>query len=148
KKKPHPRKLSTKSEFLFALACHRVTIPSSNQITSRSSRLLECREDAIMNPSSRPQRSLPEGQAARLNPLCDQFEAQLKAGATPRVEDFLSKVADSDRSALERELRQLERYYGGSRSGPTPPNAGADRNLLLGILAYQNAFITKDQLLA
>src|SRR6266852_4142148 len=28
------------------------------------------------------------------------------------------------------------------------PNTNADRNLLLGILAFQNAFITKDQLLA
>src|SRR5947199_4785738 len=33
------------------------------------------------------------------------------------------------------------------REAPMPPG-NADRNLLLGVLAYQNAFITRDQLLA
>ncbi len=55
--------------------------------------------------------SMPPGLAGRLNPLCDRFEHLWLRGASPRLEEFLQQAAESDRSALLRELIELELYY-------------------------------------
>jgi serine/threonine protein kinase len=56
--------------------------------------------------------------ASRLNPICDRFESQWLAGATPRLEEFLPLVDEADRPALVRELLELERLYRSRRGEP------------------------------
>src|SRR5271154_5409299 len=68
-----------------------------------------------MISSERSATTLPPGLAGRLNPVCDRFEAQWLAGATPRLEEFLPLVDDADRPALVREMLELERHYRGQR---------------------------------
>jgi len=109
--------------------------------------------------------------------VCDRFEADWKAGRRPTIDDYLGEVAESGRTALFRELLVLELSYR-RRAGerPTPeeyerrfpqhvavietilgaapapraarPRAGADHNLLFGLLALQNNFINRDTLVA
>lgn len=43
----------------------------------------------------------------RVESLCDRFQSEWMAGGRPSVEDYLSGVPESDRSALERELSLL-----------------------------------------
>ena len=62
-----------------------------------------------MSASDRCAASLQPGLAGRINPVCDRFEAQWLAGATPRLEEFLLLVDEADRPALVRELLELER---------------------------------------
>ena len=45
----------------------------------------------------------------RVDELCDRFEAACRAGAAPRIEDYLAEVETADRAALVRELVALER---------------------------------------
>ena len=42
---------------------------------------------------------------------CDQFEADWKGGKTPRIEDYLARVAPSQRERLVQELLALEIEY-------------------------------------
>ena len=113
----------------------------------------------------------------RLEALCDRFEAAWKAGRRPRIEDDLREVPEAVRAVLFRALLELELAYRrqhGERPTPeeyqcrfpehvavietilgaappppaAPPRAGADQNLLFGLLALQNHFIDRDALVA
>ena len=111
----------------------------------------------------------------RVEALCDRFEAAWKAGRRPRIEDDLGEVPEPVRAALLRALLELELAYRRQngerptpeeyqspvpgarrrdrhrlRAAPPPraarPRAGADHNLLFGLLALQNNFIDRDAL--
>jgi hypothetical protein len=102
----------------------------------------------------------------RVDAACDRFKAAWRAGAAPRIEDYLDRVDPDDRPALlgelvalECELRRrggqrpaLEEYLGrlpaqagvvraafGSSLGPAAPR-DAGRDLHFGLLALQNGF--------
>ena len=47
----------------------------------------------------------------RIGPICDAFEAEIRRGAVPIIQDFLAKGTESDRSALLCELLKLDREY-------------------------------------
>jgi serine/threonine-protein kinase len=60
-------------------------------------------------PSPSPGTNSPGLSAAyRVNAVCDRFEAAWRAGTSPRIEDELPELAESDRPALLRELVALE----------------------------------------
>jgi serine/threonine-protein kinase len=61
-----------------------------------------------MSASRYHNQTLAPGLAARLDPVCDRFEADWQAGRRPRLEEFLPLVEESDRPALLRELLALE----------------------------------------
>ena len=113
----------------------------------------------------------------RVEAMCDRFEAAWKAGRRPPIEDYLGEVPEAGRTLLVRALLELELTYrreSGERPTPeeyqcrfpehvavietilgaaTPPRAarpqaGADHNLLFGLLALQNNFIDREALLA
>ena len=52
-----------------------------------------------MNRAKRRDKTLPPGQAGRLDPVCDRFEDIWLAGGAPRLEDFLPQVEEADRPA-------------------------------------------------
>ncbi len=54
---------------------------------------------------------LPLAQARRVDQACDRFEADLKAGRRPAIEDFLGEVAETERPALLGELVAVEVAY-------------------------------------
>src|SRR5262245_21274409 len=60
------------------------------------------------NSSSRDLGPTP---ARLIDQLCDEYEARLHAGQSPRIEDYLLKVSEADHSALLRELVPLEVEY-------------------------------------
>jgi len=126
-------------------------------------------------PTERGNRSVSLG--GRVEEMCDRFEAAWKAGRRPPIEDYLGEVPEAGRTALFHELLVLELTYRrrvGER--PTPeeyrcrfpehvavietildavppswaarPGAGADHNLVFGLLALQNNFIDRDTLVA
>jgi len=68
-------------------------------------------------------RSWSPSQHGRVDKVCAQFEAALKSGKRPAVEDFLPLVPESERPALERELRAIEAEL----SGRGRPRAGLDQ---------------------
>ena len=47
----------------------------------------------------------------RIGPVCDAFETEIRRGSEPAIEDFLTRVAESDRGALLTELLKLDREY-------------------------------------
>jgi serine/threonine protein kinase len=57
----------------------------------------------------------------RVEERCDAFEAQCKAGANPRIEDYLSGVAGTGRKELLGELLRLELSYIQKRGQQQPP---------------------------
>jgi serine/threonine protein kinase len=75
----------------------------------------------------------------RIDRLCERFEAELKAGKPPSVEDYLGDVPEEDREDLQRELLSIERSYasqgkrnldpdhGKSNDKATFPNGGSDK---------------------
>jgi serine/threonine-protein kinase len=115
----------------------------------------------------------------RVDEACDHFEAAWRAGAAPRIEDYLAAAREDERPALlgeqvalERELRRrrgerpgveeyLARFPGHAGvvraafgappepgGGPAPrPSEDTGRNLLFGVMALQNNFIGRDDLL-
>jgi RNA polymerase sigma factor (sigma-70 family) len=56
---------------------------------------------------------------ARIDRACDRFEAAWKAGAGPRIEDYLGDAADLERAALLEQLLLLDLDYR-TRQGQTP----------------------------
>jgi hypothetical protein len=47
-------------------------------------------------------------QSVQIDRLCDQFEAVWRQGKEPKIEDYLGKVAEPDRAALEHELKGID----------------------------------------
>jgi WD40 repeat protein len=64
---------------------------------------------ASQDPRDRPVRP-----SERVDEACDQFEAAWRAGQSPRIDDYLADAHESDRPALEDELKALERELRGS----------------------------------
>ena len=55
---------------------------------------------------------------SRIDAVCDRFEAELRAGKDPRIEDFLGDAPEPGRSALLRALRDVEAEYQGHPGKP------------------------------
>ena len=49
--------------------------------------------------------------SARIDAICDRFEAAWKAGAHPQIKDYLCEVLEAGRADLFRHLLALELYY-------------------------------------
>ena len=64
--------------------------------------------------------SLPLELEREIDRLCDEFERAWKAGDQPRIEDFLSRIAEAGREALLRELILAELDF--HRDNGTPAN--------------------------
>jgi Leucine-rich repeat (LRR) protein len=52
--------------------------------------------------------------AERIDAACDRFEAELKAGGRPRIEDFLAAVPEADRKELQQALRAIQAELSGA----------------------------------
>src|SRR5262249_26958463 len=50
-------------------------------------------------------------QFQRIDAVCDDYEWACQQGNRPRLEDYLDRVADADRSTLRAELVRLEQHY-------------------------------------
>lgn len=61
------------------------------------------------DPTARP--ALPLSKFRRVIEVCDRFEALLRAGETPRLEDFLGEAEGEERTALQAELVALLEHY-------------------------------------
>jgi serine/threonine-protein kinase len=121
-------------------------------------------------------RRSPESPARRVDAPCDRFEAAWRAGQRPRIEDYLDEGADTERLVLARQLLVLElelRRAGGESPDPHEyrqrffdhrdlveaafgsalatdarrADWNISHNLLVGLLALQNSFISRDELL-
>lgn len=55
--------------------------------------------------------SLKTEVAARIDPVCQQFEAAWQRGERPNIDDFLGRANVADREALRAELERIERAY-------------------------------------
>lgn len=55
--------------------------------------------------------SWPISKCLGIDKACNRFEAEIKAGKQPKVEDYLGEVPESDREDLRRELLSIERSY-------------------------------------
>lgn len=55
--------------------------------------------------------SLPPDFAERVDQICNAFEAALKAGAAPQIEEYVADVAGPERALVFRELLALELEY-------------------------------------
>jgi WD40 repeat protein len=79
-------------------------------------------------PTSDGDRDLPAALVPALERACDRFEAACRAGQRPRIEDYLAEMPEAGRPALLRDLRALERAYGGDGAPtierPTEPAGG------------------------
>jgi serine/threonine-protein kinase len=62
-----------------------------------------------------------ESLARRVDQVCNRFEAAWKAGAPPRLEDFLGDVPGPERAALLGELVPLDVYYRRARGEECRP---------------------------
>ena len=60
------------------------------------------------DPNTPSYRSWSPSKHRRVDRACAQFEADLKAGKSPKIEDFLLLVPEVDRPALKRELLAIE----------------------------------------
>src|SRR5437868_3496587 len=67
--------------------------------------------NAIMTEDYSGSEELEIGQAERLDPLCDRFEAEWLAGKSPLLEDYLAKAREPDHLALLHQLLKLEVEY-------------------------------------
>ena len=56
----------------------------------------------------------------RIGPICDAFEAEIRRGAEPVIEDFLVTSIESDRSTLLLELLKLDHEYRIASGNPLP----------------------------
>jgi WD40 repeat protein len=67
----------------------------------------------------------------RIDAICDRFEAEWKAGAQPRIDDYLDGEAGPEREALLRELVRVELHYWPRSQGepgePRPPRRDLPR---------------------
>src|SRR5262249_49360521 len=76
-------------------------------------------EAAMNSPNDSDNESLSFEAERRIDAVCQRFEDAWKAIHPPRLEDFLGEVTVPERSALLRELLQLELDYR-QRNGDTP----------------------------
>ena len=75
-----------------------------------------------MNPKANPpDPSLPVSQLVEIDKICRQFEAAWKAGKQPKVDDFLGKTSEPQRSELRKELQSIEAEYR-AKSGKDGPS--------------------------
>jgi RNA polymerase sigma factor (sigma-70 family) len=74
--------------------------------------------DASRSSSDRPRWT--DELLARINELAEQFEADVKAGKQPKMEDFLGKVPESNRSELRRLLSSIEAELGKKEADGSP----------------------------
>lgn len=74
----------------------------------------------MKNPDDSTFHKLSEQQMLLVNRLCNLFEAKWKRGEQAVVEDFLTDVADADRSAAVSELLPLEIEYRARANSPLP----------------------------
>jgi hypothetical protein len=62
--------------------------------------------------------------ARRVDEVCRKFEADLREGRQPRIEDYMGEVPDEGRPALQAELEALERELRPSEVTVARPDAG------------------------
>jgi serine/threonine protein kinase len=67
--------------------------------------------------SSQQEQPLSDSVLARIEEVCERFEAAARDGKRPRVEDYLGDIPEPERTALERELRASEALLR-ARQGP------------------------------
>jgi hypothetical protein len=60
-----------------------------------------------VTPGSRSDES-PAAVARRIDQACDRFEKDWRAGAAPRIEEFVAELPPGEASALLKELVALE----------------------------------------
>jgi hypothetical protein len=65
----------------------------------------------MTNPSRRRTFSLPLELARQVDQVCDHFEEAWQAGNRPKIEDYLTSISGSARSALLAELFRIELCY-------------------------------------
>ncbi|MGA2060566.1 MAG: hypothetical protein ABSG67_08810 [Thermoguttaceae bacterium] len=64
--------------------------------------------------------SLPVSKCLKIDKICRQFEAALKHGDEPKVEDYLNEATEQERDELQRELLAIEsEYRKSSKNRPT-----------------------------
>jgi serine/threonine-protein kinase len=78
----------------------------------------------VGQPAARPAYQVPPS-AQRVDEACDRFEADARAGRSPRIEDYLAEADGEWRAALLRELLLLEIEL--NRSAGRSPEPGAYR---------------------
>jgi hypothetical protein len=59
----------------------------------------------VSEPSGSEEAGLPEPLARHLDKVCNQFEVAWRDTTAPRIEEFLVKRKERERSALLRQLR-------------------------------------------
>jgi eukaryotic-like serine/threonine-protein kinase len=69
--------------------------------------------------SSPPDQSLPVSVLIEVHKVCQQFEAEWKAGRQPKAADFLGDTREPERSELKRELESIEAEYRQKAKRPT-----------------------------
>lgn len=63
---------------------------------------------------------MDEGADQKLDAICDEFESALKAGESPKIEDFLTRVSSDQQAELLQELMKLELWW--KRNEDESPN--------------------------
>ena len=87
------------------------------------STVLSSQSDTLMSElEDRGSPSLPVSKCLKIDKICRQFEAALKHGDEPKVEDYLGDTTESERNELQRELLSIEaEYRKSSKKRPTMP---------------------------
>ena len=75
-----------------------------------------------MAPDNRRELDMKLSLEARIDGLCDRFEAAWKAGLRPRIDDFLKDATEGHRRVLFGELLAVELEYR-RRAGEEPTEA-------------------------
>ena len=66
--------------------------------------------------------ALPLSLEQKVDQVCSRFEAMWKAGAQPRIEDYLADLADLDKPEILRELILVDVYYRRQRGESCQPD--------------------------
>jgi serine/threonine-protein kinase len=100
----------------------------------------------MSNQKKQGRQHLPLDVLARIDQICDRFEAERDAGKAPRVEVYLGLIDEQYRPVLESELRASEGEARG-QSGESSTPARTQRALLFGVLGYQTGLIDRTKLI-
>lgn len=77
-----------------------------------------------------PDDTLPVSRLLNMDKLCDEFEAVLKLGEDPSIEEFLTRVRESERSSFRQELTVLrDQYRAKAQKKEGAPPLGKDPSL-------------------